>query len=176
MAPDDEAADEVEPAAEPAASVESAVDEAAVVALLEERGQAKQAKDYEKADEIADTLRSDFNVAVADRSGARGGVVSLVRGLLSRRGGRRLHRSRWATSSCAAPPTKSSASTPRPTRCGSAGAAMGIVLDTRARTWKKYDERRDAPLAAPSAVAAPRRRPPPRRRAWRWPASAVRRR
>ena len=68
MAPDDEAADEVEEAAEPAtASVESAVDEAAVVALLEERGQAKQAKDYEKADEIADTLRSDFNVAVDDK-------------------------------------------------------------------------------------------------------------
>ena len=136
MAPDDEAADEEEEAAEPAtASVESAVDEAAVVALLEERGQAKQAEDYEKADEIADTLRSDFNVAVDDKRRTWRIVISY--GGYYRIGPQvdEFTTSRWATSSCAAPPTQNQG-VPRADALHEELTAMGIVLDTRARTWK----------------------------------------
>ena len=116
---------------------EVGVDEAAVVALLEERGRAKQAKDYETADEIVARLRSDYSVVVDDKRRTWRVVVEYggyyrvgpqvdpfntkqVGDMLARRSA---HQARKEYEEADA--------------LHDALTEMGIVLDTRIKTWKR---------------------------------------
>jgi hypothetical protein len=117
------------------------VEAAAVEALLEARGLAKQAKDYEKADEIAARLRSDYGVVCDDKRRTWRVVVEFggyyrvgphvdpfttkqVGDMLAKRTGHKELKEYEEADALHAQLTE-----------------MGIVLDTRLRTWKKPSAR-----------------------------------
>ena len=128
------------------------VDVAAVEALLEARGEAKQAKDYQTADEIAARLRSEYSVVLDDKRRTWRVVVEYggyyrvgpavdpfttkqVGDMLATRTRHQELKEYEQADALHAELTE-----------------MGIVLDTRIRTWKKPGAReRDRRAPSPPA-------------------------
>ena len=132
------AAAEVAPAAASEAAPSGAgVDVAVVEALLEERGIAKQARDYETADAIVETLRSEHSVVLDDKRRTWRVVVSF--GGYYRVGP---HVDAYTTKQVGDMLIKRTAHQAaqeydEADALHAALTEMGIVLDTRIKTWKK---------------------------------------
>uniref|UniRef100_A0A7S4IZ89 Uncharacterized protein n=1 Tax=Prymnesium polylepis TaxID=72548 RepID=A0A7S4IZ89_9EUKA len=116
---------------------EGGVDEEAVEALISQRGEAKQAKDYETADELAATLREAHSVVLDDKRRRWRVVVEYggyyrvgpkvdpfttkqVGDMLERRSAHQAKKEYEEADRLHAELTE-----------------MGIVLDTRLKTWKR---------------------------------------
>ena len=118
-------------------AVGGGVDVAAVEALLEERGRAKQAKDYETADAIVETLRSVHSVVTDDKR--RTWRVVVFYGGYYRVGPQV---DAYTTKQVADMLIQRTAHQEKQEyeeadALHAALTEMGIVLDTRIKTWKK---------------------------------------